>query len=1002
MQNIYLNNNPIWPRPVYIPIPESDTETKTPYISLNGTWKFTDKPPVEYWSNNTDTSLWNDVIVPAELFALGYDIRRNKEYVYKKQIEVPLQMRDRKIILKIGMAYEFSKVWVNGEFVREHGGGFTSFDCDITGFVTAGETAWITVMCMQREDALCDFTGIEGSRGYAGLIDNIGILSLPQDCITRFHYVTDFDQDYKDAILKVTIGVELYTTVYAKVKLVLKDKNGEFVDINPSEVILSRENKEVTADVPISSPLKWDAEHPNLYYLIAELEVDGKVTQSFKRKVGFRKVEKIGNNLYINGIKTKLRGVARYSHDPILGKTFTDEQLELEVQAIKYANMNFIRSSAYPEREKLYDLCDTYGVYVEECAPANFQRGSWDSQKDMTVRHTSDVPNYKAEYMNQFSEMVERDRSHPSVIIWEYANESDWGVNFQAELDYLKIEDSSRLTAGTWDNKNTTLSSYHYPEYNEVFNNASLYDEFVHLAAHALKAITRDPSIRNAWGLSLSKGWEVLFPTDGFIGSAIFALGDYVIMRPKGDVFAREFGQWGLIDAWYREKPELWLTKKAYSPIRIKDKTIENPGEGKQLNIPVKNWYDNTNFNELKFSWMIGDQRGSFDNIGVEPGGEGILVVPERKWTNGDVVVISIEDWQGMLIDKYELTICSVGPIKSFKDVQGPAPVINETEKSIILSGKNFNIVFSKETGLITSGTFKGNNLIKSGPYLNLYGMYYQSSDFSKDRNGEFEVKYSEWQLDSISAETHDKEAVVYIRGRYPGGIHKDIWGFEFGFDPITVDFEVRVDGTGLITTNYIIQNPPKHCLNEVGVFYVLTDNIDRLTWDRDALYSVYPKDHIGRPKGVAYRFRGYGKDSYRVKPEWGWAYDESDFVFYGGGDKGGHCTNDFRSSRENIWFASAVMAQSESRVRAESDGRSMCVRVGPARDEDVGLPEGIKFTMNNMMYYDLGNGSNPSKTGGGYLGNYTYSDILLQPGYKNTVKMRLVDNDNYAEEAYF
>mgnify|MGYP000859671939 FL=1 len=987
-------DNPVWKRPVIVPVPDSDYEVSNPYVSLNGKWRFAESPAGEYWSNTQDTTQWDEVDVPAELFALGYDVKRNREYVYRKSVKIPEEMRGRKIILKAGMVYEYSKIWVNGHFVRDHCGAFTPFDCDITNYVVPGENALFTVMCMHRKDALCDWAGTEGSPGYAGLIDNIGILSVPKNHICRLHYVTDLDEYYDDAVLKLTICAELYDADNAKVRLCLLDKYENPVEIAPAEILLSRWNSEVEIDIPVKSPLKWDAEHPNLYKLVAAFEVDGRVLQTFSKRVGFRKVEKKGKNLYVNGVLTKLRGVARYSHDPILGKTFTDEQLEHEVKTVKYANMNYIRSASYPEREKLYEYCDIYGVYVEVCAPVNFQRGAWDSQKDMVKRHSSDIPHYRAEYMNQFAEMIESYKSHPSIIIWEYANESDWGVNLQSELDYLKSEDPHRLTAGTWDNKKTCLASYHYPEYNELFNNAAIYDEFVHLPAHAINTITRDPAIRNAWGLSLNKGWEKLCPADGFIGCAIFALGDYIIMRPDGNVYARSFGQWGLLDSWGRERPELWLAKKAYSPVRIKDKTVDNPGEGNQLRIQMKNWYNNTSFSELKFYWRVGTDAGVVDGPDIKPWCSGELVIPERKWSDGEVLELTVKDMQGMEVDKYRLTVGKVKTVISFPEAQGPTPSIKEDDTVITVSAKDYHITFSKKTGLITEGYYNGSNIIKSGPYLNLYGMYYKPSDFSKDRNGEFKLKFSGWQMSSIHAVTEGNEVVVFISGAYPGELRTDCWGFEYGFDEMRVDFEVRLDGSGLMTTKYTIHNPPLHYLCEVGIAYVLSDEIDRLTWERESLYSSYPDNHIGRPKGTAYRFRGYGKDTYRVKPEWPWEFDEADFVYYGGNDKGGHGTNDFRSCRENIRYASAVMADSENRIRAESDGKSVSVRVGPSKDEDEGLPAGIKFTMNNMLYYDLGNGSNPSKTGDGYLGNFTYPEIYLEPGYTNCVKMRLTDND--------
>ncbi len=996
----------IWPRPMLVPVPDQVADLHDFTISLDGSWKFTAEPPVEYWRKDTDVTNWDDVTVPAELFALGYDIQRDMEYVYSKRIDIPAHWSGSRIILKTGMAYEYSKVWVNGVFVRDHKGGYTSYDCDITKYVEPGQPAQLTVMCMNRHDCIVDWPfpkGVKAS-GYAGLIDHVKLVALPRTHLLRLHYETDFDDSYTDGTLEIITAVHFDDISSVELEFSLIDPNGRSVEINPAKITIDKTKPDAKVLIPVTNPLKWDAEHPNLYKLSAVLKADGKILQANSVNVGFRKVERKGKNLYVNGVRTKLRGAARYSHHPILGKTFSCEQLESEIKALKYGNMNFIRSSAYPEREKLYELCDIYGVYVEECAPANFQRGNWDSQKDMTIRNTSDVPYYKADYMDQFAEMIERDRSHPSIIIWEYANESDWGVNFQAELDYIAAEAPSRMTAGTWNNKVTSLASYHYPDYNEVFDNAGIYDEYAHVATHALKQIKRDPNIRNAWGLSIQKGWEALYEADGVVGTAIFAMGDFTIFRPDGSVFGREFGQWGLIDTWLREKPELWLVKKAYSPVRIRDKYVDNPGSGMKLCIPVKNRYNNTNLNELIFKWNIGSEQGTVSQLDVNPGHKGLLELPARQWKDGETVEISIYEESGMLVDKYALVVCTIVPenagVQDKCRLKGAdaddsaarqtAPSVRETEHIITVLGKDFSIDFDKRTGLISSGKMRGYELIKSGPYLNMHGMYYKSSIFQNDRKGEFSLKASGWKGESIDFETEGNAVVVHITGKYPGAVHRDMWGFERGYEQIGVQFSVRVDGSGLITTDYTIENPPAHPLNEVGVFYVLTDDIDRLTWEREAQYSVYPEDHIGRPSGTAKRYRGYGRDTYRVKPEWSWAYDEANFVYYGGGDPGGHGTNDFLASRENIYYAAALPSGSDAFVLAESDVGSVSVRVNIAKDEDEGLPHGVMFTINNQLFYDLGHGSNPSKTGDGYLGNYTYPEIHLKQGHTGSVKMKM------------
>lgn len=551
--------------------------------------------------------------------------------------------------------------------------------------------------------------------------------------------------------------------------------------------------------------------------------------------VGFRKIERKGNNLFINGIKTKLHGAALYGHDPILGKVFARTQLEKIVKAAKWANINFFRSSAYPERAALYELCDKYGIYVEECSPANFQRGTWDSQNDEKIRPTSNMPVYTTYYMNQFSEMVERDRNHPSVIIWEYGNESDWGINLQAELDYLKEEEPTRLTAGTWDNSHTSIASFHYPQYDEILPYASLYDEYAHVTTHNMHTLRLDPNIRNAWGLSVQKGWDALYDADGVIGAAIFAMGDYYIQRPGGDVYAASYGQWGLVDAWCREKPELWLTRKAFSPVKLPDKAVARPQTGFPLAIWVKNRYNNTNLQDILFKWRAGEDCGEFYGPNVAPAQAGAILLPARNWADGEKLYISAYEESGTQVDAYELTVGVEKEKKGFcKDSLLKAPDLREDEKTIQITGRNFSVVFSKESGLMTEGKFKGETLIQSGPYLNLHGAYYKPSVFRYDKDGVFQVRASGWQCSGIFCCVEGGEAVVEIRGFYPGGSHKDMWQFEYGYDPVRVCFRVCINGDGLITTDYQIENPPKEFVLECGVAYILNDTVDCLTWEAE------------------------------------------------------------------------------------------------------------------------------------------------------------------------
>jgi len=158
-----------------------------------------------------------------------------------------------------------------------------------------------------------------------------------------------------------------------------------------------------------------------------------------------------------------------------------------------------------------------------------------------------------------------------------------------------------------------------------------------------------------------------------------------------------------------------------------------------------------------------------------------------------------------------------------------------------------------------------------------------------------------------------------------------------------------------------------------IGIAYTLSSAIDRLTWDRKAPWSAYPADHIGRPQGTGWRKAS--TETYRAEPKGPWSQDSKDFFLYGMNDPGGHGTNDFRSLKENIWHASCVLAGTELRVRAESDGTA-AVRA------EV-LPDGkVKLNIDNLWDYpDLS------------WGNYT-RPIVLKRGYKNSIRMRLTDTD--------
>ncbi|HYQ58241.1 MAG TPA: glycoside hydrolase family 2 TIM barrel-domain containing protein, partial [Draconibacterium sp.] len=923
----------LYPRPTIIPRPEATTGVQKTIISLDGTWKFNAEPPAEYWSNSVDFSSWTNVLVPAHIATQGFSVREVQQYAYKLKFQVPADYSGKRIFIKLNGVTGMAKAWINGTLLKEHFGGFTTWDCDITDFVTPGQEAVLTVGIDDTRRGLSGYNN-------GGILRDVQLIAVPQDHIKRLNIETDLDEAYDNAVLKLWIGMDFNEGNTARIDFSLTDASGKAVSLNPNNLVLTKENAEKIIEIPVSSPMKWDAEHPNLYKLTATVIQDNKPTQTVSKNVGFREVKRVGKELLVNGKPVKLRGIDRKDIYPLTGRSVPLEYREMDARLFKECNMNYIRTSHYPTHEEFLDACDKYGIYVESENSVSFANGEVPNNPDLTIH-----------YLSQLAEMMERDRSHPSIIIWSIGNESAWGENVAKESEYVRHEDPSRIVKFSWSHlipledqpKYIDLFSFHYPYWERDMDAGGplpgksqetsrqsgtretdhtefpvLHDEYAHTPVYRTVDLKRDPGIHNFWGESIKRLWETIFVTHGALGGGIWAAVDNSSIVPEEGLGVSS-NDWGLVDGWRRKKPEYWLTKKAYSTVRVEFREYANPGAGKPMNIPVKNWFDQSNLNEITITWSVGTESGQINGPDVEPNSQGSFQIPARQWKDGDIVNLKFFTSEDVLIDEFNLPI-NPPARPGLPEPQGPAPRINSNNNSITVSGEDFELIFSRSTGLITNGTYKGDKIIESGPYFNLIGQ-----------------ELGDWNLTSINAEVEGTEAVVNITGSY---------------DIVDVGFNVRIAGNGLITTQYTLLSelPPltrrlvAEGYNrdvggywELGVSYIVSSEVDRLTWERKALWSAYPDDHIGRNKGTAYR-EGEGHDQqYGEIPSWPWSEDEKNFTLFGRNDPAERGTRDFRATKENFYNASALLSGSEKGIMALSDGSDYTrLEVVPAKENII------------------------------------------------------------------
>ena len=195
----------------------------------------------------------------------------------------------------------------------------------------------------------------------------------------------------------------------------------------------------VGTDEPIPNIKPWSAEHPNLYRLeIKILDNKGREVERLENHIGFRTVEIKNGKLLVNGQYVLIKGVNRHEHDPYTGHVISRESMERDIALMKQLNINTVRTCHYPDDPYWYELCDKYGLYVWDEANCESHAQGY-GEKSLAKD-----PQYKEMIWSRNRNMLERDKNHPSVIMWSMGNECGNGVNFEYTYDWMKDRDLSR------------------------------------------------------------------------------------------------------------------------------------------------------------------------------------------------------------------------------------------------------------------------------------------------------------------------------------------------------------------------------------------------------------------------------------------------------------------------------------------------------------------------------------------------------------------------------
>lgn len=869
--------------PILIPIPASVTGLRDPILDLTGTWLFAPLPPNEFWRKDFDSSKWSQVMVPNEFEMLGFPISPDVEYPCRKTIHIPDEFANHRIFIRFDGVYCYARVWVNGVFVRNHSGGFTSWDAEITDHVQPGTSAELVVGITDQSDNISQGS-YYAKHPIAGILRNVRMFAVPKSHLIDLAVIASLDHKQAGAIsLKAMISAQEISG--ARLHFTLRDPSDQIVALEPaSEPVISPENP-LVHELHVRSPKPWDSEHPNLYRLQIALLLNGRIIETVERLIGFRSVERIGNQLLVNGQPVKLHGACRHSIHPLYGRAVPPEFDEKDAILFREANINFVRTSHYPPTETFLEACDRHGIYVEEETAVCWSRAS------------SSNPDLREQFLGQFREMITRDRHHACVLFWSLGNESNWGPNIAVEKQYAKRHDPSRPTIFSYpDTVPMATSAYdiyskHYPDVHSNLDSNTyplLNDEFAHIPCYNLDTLRRDPGVRNFWGESIQRFAENFLAADGCLGGSIWAGIDDVFLLPDGPV---GYGEWGIIDGWRRRKPEHWLTRKAYSPIRIHEAApLPLPTPGTALQIPIRNAFNHTNLNEIEMQWAVGAESGRIAPTDIAPHRSGFLRIPPRRWQPGEKLQLQFRS-HGSLMEQIDLQIGSA-PRPPWRSASGKVSLVDRVNDTLV-TGPQFTVTVSKQTGLIANASWNQEPVLQGGPFLDIGG-----------------GAITAWQLTKSEVKIVENRVIILSDGE--GKAVEGISG-------ISVQFEIEIDGGGLITTRYRVETKSSD-YSSLGIAYLLPKSFNTLAWKRRALWSRYPDDHIGRPEGVAKMQAAHPMPAYRQEPAWAWSQDMGDSFLWGKSGFNTGATNDFRSLKPNIVWASLSSRDGKTRVHAEAD----------------------------------------------------------------------------------
>lgn len=844
---------------------------------LNGPWKFNwvkhpGERPLDFYQTNFDDSQWSTIPVPSNMEMQGYGtpIYTNITYPfnnnppkvmgrvpadwtaakepnpvgsYRRNFSIPADWGDKEVFVHFEGVISAMYLWVNGKKVGYSENSFSPAEFNITRYVRPGNNS-IAVQVYKYSDG--SYLEDQDMTRFSGIHRNVFVFATPKLHIRDFFIKADLNKTFTSGQLSISTQIlnsQRKTSEAATVEALLLHPDGttagQYGPVAIGSLKPATEGS-FTISGTIDRPELWSAEHPVQYTVALTLkDAKGQTLETITTPFGFRKVEIANSQLLVNGEPILLKGVNRHEIHPVLGKAVTIESMIQDILLMKQHNVNTVRTCHYPNDPVWLSLCDAYGLYV--IGEANHETHGH--------QRIATYPSWRPAIVDRTVRLVERDKNHPSVIIWSLGNEAGGGDNFVAARAAVRQLDLSRPIHYEGMNSVGDIESNMYPSVNYIIERGKAASEkpyFMCEYAHAMG---------NSVG-NLKEYWDAIESHQRLIGGCIWEWVDQGVSAPvpgdnSGKTYYAYGGQLGdkpndgtfsikgLVTSDRQVKPALLEVKKVYQYIRFID---AGTASGK---IRLSNRYDFTNLDQFDFTWSLLEngaviQSGVLPGLAIRPNGDSLITVPFRQpaGTPGAEYFLNIEarlkqstTWapKGHIVAQEQLPVAVTVPALTAGTINEPLPVLQNNAEEIVVKGRQFEVRFHKVTGRLSQLQYGSHQYIdglQNGLVFNLYramldndhtsdwGQPYDTRAFGFDNPG-YEVK-------NIHATEYPGYIGVFLtmRAHTRNG---------FGVD---VQLNYSIYGNGHIKVQALLKPDEKQLfIPRLGLRMALSGGLENVSW---------------------------------------------------------------------------------------------------------------------------------------------------------------------------